>query len=60
MTTLFFSPFDSDAEGPLLLGPAVGGDGKPDMWHTRGGEERVGAGLNFGCGRRVKRRKEKE
>lgn len=40
MTTLFFSPFASDGDDPVLLGPEVEDDGKPDMWHTRGGQER--------------------
>jgi len=41
MTTLFFSPFDSDVDDPTLLGPEVeDDDGKPDMWRTRGGRER--------------------
>jgi hypothetical protein len=39
MTTLFFSPFASDVDGPMLLGPEVEDDGKPDMWRTRGGQE---------------------
>lgn len=41
MTTLFFSPFASDVDDPTLLGPEVeDDDGKPDMWRTRGGQER--------------------
>ena len=40
MTTLFFSPFVSDVEDPVLLGPGVeDDDDKPDMWQTRGGQE---------------------
>lgn len=38
MTTLFFSPFASDVDDPMLFGPEVeDDDGKPDMWRTRGG-----------------------
>jgi len=49
MTTLFFSPFASDVDGPVLLGPGVeDDDGKPDMWHTRGGQERCYSWMGFG------------
>ena len=49
MTTLFFSPFASDVDDPELLGPAVeDDDGKPDMWHTRGGGEGCYSWMDFG------------
>ena len=50
MTTLFFSPFSSDVEDPGLLGPEVedDDDGKPDMWHTRGGQGRCYSWVNSG------------
>jgi len=49
MTTLFFSPFASDVDDPMLLGPEVeDDDGKPDMWQARGGQERCYSWMNFG------------
>lgn len=50
MTTLFFSPFASDVDGPVLLGPGAedDDDGKPDMWRTRGGQEGCYSWGNFG------------
>jgi len=49
MTTLFFSPFASDNDDPVLLGPEVEeDDGKPDMWHTRGGQGRRYGWVNVG------------
>jgi len=48
MTTLFFSPFASEGKDPALLGPEVeDDDGKPDMWHTRGGQERCYSWMNL-------------
>ena len=47
MTTLFFSPFASDVDDPMLFGPEVeDDDGKPDMWRTR--EGRCYSWVNFG------------
>ena len=61
MTTLFFSPFVSDVDDPILVGPEVDDDdGKPDMWRTRGGEEGCYSWVNFWVRRRVKRRREKK
>ena len=48
MTTLFFSPFASDVDDPMLFGPKVEDDGKPDMWHTRGGQDRCCNWVKFG------------
>jgi len=48
MTTLFFSPFTSDVDGPVLLGPEVEDDGKPDMWRARGGREGCYSWVRFG------------
>jgi len=49
MTTLFFSPFASDVNSPVLLGPEVeDDDGKPDMWHTRDGQEGCYSWVNVG------------
>jgi hypothetical protein len=49
MTTLFFSPFVSDVNGPVLLGPEVeDDDGKPDMWRTRGGQVRCYSWVKVG------------
>lgn len=48
MTTLFFSPFASDVDDPMLLGPEVEDDGKPDMWQTRGGQKRCESWVKFG------------
>ena len=61
MTTLFFSPFASDVDDPKLLGPEVEDEGKPDMLHTRGGQERCYSWVKFGsvCESRVAKKKKK-
>ena len=60
MTTLFFSPFVSDVDDPMLFGPEVEDDGKPDMWRTRSGEECRYSWMDLWIRRRIKRRKEEE